>query len=120
MPRQAASQNPPFLSTPSLRPSTPHASQSSRFRRSARVNSSSVAGAKNPNNLKPIAGSAAIALNRWFQALSAQRIDEGQIFRAIRHDRIGEPLRPNGIRQIIKARPLLSGRPLRHISPHSL
>lgn len=75
---------------------------------------------KDPNNLKPIAGTAANALDRWFKALSAQRIHDGRIFRKIQNGNIGEPLTPDGIRQIIKARALMTGKPLGRISPHSL
>ncbi len=77
-------------------------------------------GRKNPHNLKPIAGSAAAALDKWFRALASQHVNDGQIFRSIRHGRIGEPLSPEGVRQIIRHHATLSGVPLGRISPHSL
>jgi integrase len=78
------------------------------------------AGRRDAHNLKPIAGSAAQALERWFKCLSAQRIHDGKLFRKIMHDKIMEPLTPDGIRQIIKERARQSAIPLGRISPHSL
>ena len=77
-------------------------------------------GRSHPHNLKPIVGRAAQALERWFTCLAAQRITDGAIFRAIRDERIGEPLSAEGIRQIIQRHAKASPRPLGRISPHSL
>jgi integrase len=77
-------------------------------------------GRSDPNNFKPIAGSAAVALERWFKVLSAHRIHEGRIFRKVSGDQVQEPLSDEGIRKIVKQRAKLSDTPLGRISPHSL
>jgi integrase len=51
------------------------------------VSKTNQSGRKNPHNLKPIAGSAAAALDKWFRALASQHVNDGQIFRSIRHGR---------------------------------
>ncbi|MFO1305615.1 MAG: site-specific integrase [Burkholderiales bacterium] len=60
-----------------------------------------------PENDKPIAGAAAVALEAW---LTASRIVAGPIFRRIRHgNHVGEPLTPAAVRRIVKARCGLAG-----------
>jgi integrase len=78
------------------------------------------AGANDPNNFKPIVGSAAIALRAWLTVLLANKITQGPIFRSILHDEIREPLAHGAVRDIIRRRALLSGQPLGNLSAHSL
>jgi integrase len=77
-------------------------------------------GGNDPNNLKPIVGSAALALRAWLNVLLANKITQGKIFRRILHDEIREPLADGAVRNIIKRRALLSGQPLGNLSAHSL
>jgi integrase len=77
-------------------------------------------GRKDPNNLKPIVGSAAAALKTWLDVLVANRITSGPIFRRILNEEIHDPLKPAAVRDIIKRRALASGQPLGRLSAHSL
>lgn len=74
-------------------------------------------GTDRQDNIKPVVGSAAEAMDQWLQRSG---IAEGPIFRRIRRgDRIAEVLAPSAVRHIVKARALLAG--LGHdYSAHSL
>lgn len=77
-------------------------------------------GRKRPEDMKPIQGAAAEALEAWLKVLLEYRVTEGPIFRRVAHDRIYEPLRDGAVRQIIQRRALMSEKPLGKISAHSL
>jgi integrase len=77
-------------------------------------------GAADPNNLKPIVGSAALALRAWLNVLLANKITTGKVFRRILHGQILEPLADGAVRDIIRRRAQLSGQPLGNLSAHSL
>jgi integrase len=65
------------------------------------------AGTDQPDNDKPVVGVAADALEAW---LHASGIRSGAIFRRIRRgNRLGEPLSPAAVRDIVKMRALLAG-----------
>lgn len=65
------------------------------------------AGFDRPENDKPIVGKAEHALSAW---LSASAIKSGPIFRRVRRgDRIGEPLSPSAVRDIVKRRCVSAG-----------
>lgn len=60
-----------------------------------------------PEDVKPILGSAALAMQAW---LEASEIKDGAIFRRIRKGgHVGEPLAPAAVRDIVKERCLLAG-----------
>jgi integrase len=64
-------------------------------------------GADRPENDKPVVGLAADALEQWLQR---SRIKSGPIFRRIRRgDKLGEPLAPSAVRDIVKDRCVLAG-----------
>lgn len=64
-------------------------------------------GADAPENYKPVVGEAARALDAW---LDAAGITEGALFRRVRSGgRIGEPLSPAAVRDIVRRRSLLAG-----------
>ena len=84
------------------------------------VSKTNQSGSNDPRRFKPIQGAAAVALHAWFKALLAQHITSGKIFRAIRHDRIVDPLRPDAVRDIIRRRAKLADQPLGRLSAHSL
>src|SRR5580658_6008343 len=73
-----------------------------------------------PEDLKPIQGVAAEALEAWLKVLLDYRITQGPIFRRILHDRILEPLKDSAVRTIIQRRALMSEQPLGKLSAHSL
>ena len=74
-------------------------------------------GADAPDADKPIVGPAADALGEW---LRRSKVTEGAIFRRIRRgDRIGEPLSPAAVREIVKTRSAGAGLP-EEFSAHSL
>jgi integrase len=77
-------------------------------------------GRQNPNNLKPIQGRAAAALQAWIDELLRFRITHGPIFRRILNDRIVEPLKPAAVREIVRRRAQLAAQPLGRLSAHSL
>ncbi len=65
------------------------------------------AGTDRAENEKPIAGTAAVALEAW---LAASGIRSGAIFRRIRRgDTVAEPLTPAAVRTIVKARCAMAG-----------
>jgi integrase len=64
-------------------------------------------GADRPENFKPVAGAAAVAMREW---LVAAEIKDGAIFRRIRKGgHLGEPLSPAAVRVIVLARCRLAG-----------
>jgi integrase len=73
-----------------------------------------------PEDLKPIQGAAAEALDAWLKVLLEYRITHGPIFRHILHERILEPLKDAAVRTIIQRRALMSEQPLGKLSAHSL
>jgi integrase len=78
-------------------------------------------GRRDPNNLKPVQGAAAEALQRWLDMLFKQRITEGPIFRHIAKDRrIGEPMKGATVRDIVLRRAKLTNQSLGRLSAHSL
>ena len=75
------------------------------------------AGSDRGDNDKPIVDVAADALKAW---LTASGVRSGAIFRRIRRgDKLGEPLSPAAVRDIVKKRALLAGLP-GDFSAHSL
>jgi len=70
--------------------------------------------------LKPLPPEAAKALRAWLDILTSQAATHGALFRAIRHERVSEPLTGEGIRQILKRRALLARLDVKRISPSSL
>ncbi len=64
-------------------------------------------GIRRPDSEKPILDEAADALAKW---LSRAGITEGPVFRRVRRgDRIGEPLVPAAVREIVRERAALAG-----------
>jgi len=73
-----------------------------------------------PEDVKPLAGSAAAAMTEWLAVLKAHGVQEGPIFRRIRKGgHLGEPLAPAAVRDIVKERCALAGIDGR-FSAHSL
>ena len=65
------------------------------------------AGADRPENVKPVAGAAARALQEW---LDASGVTQGAIFRRVlRGGHVGSPLSPAAVREIVKSRAKLAG-----------
>ena len=65
------------------------------------------AGAQRPDDVKPVVGSAAQAMQAW---LAASGIQEGALFRRIRKGgHLGEPLAPAAVRDILKERCAIAG-----------
>ena len=65
------------------------------------------AGAQRPEDVKPLVGSAAQAMQAW---LAASGIQEGALFRRIRKGgHLGEPLAPAAVRDIVKERCAIAG-----------
>jgi integrase len=63
-----------------------------------------------PEDVKPLVGSAAVAMTEWLAVLKAHGIQEGKIFRCIRKGgHLGEPLGPAAVRDIVKERCALAG-----------
>ena len=77
-------------------------------------------GTRAPQNFKPIAGDAAIALEAWLNELFRARITEGPIFRRIQDGRITEPLQDRTVYNIVRERARLVDPPLGKLSAHSL
>jgi integrase len=77
-------------------------------------------GRMRPEDLKPIQGAAATALEAWLKVLLEYRITQGPLFRRILHDRLLEPLKDSAVRTIIQRRALMSEQPLGKLSAHSL
>lgn len=70
--------------------------------------------------LKPLPKEPAAALKAWLDVLAAQNVTHGALFRAVRYERVGEPLTGEGIRQILKRRAQLAHLDVKRISPSSL
>lgn len=78
-------------------------------------------GRPDPQDLKPIAGRAAMALQRWLELLAAQGIRDGAIFRRVRRGNvIAEPLADAAVRDIVRQRSILAGLGDAGYSAHSL
>ena len=77
-------------------------------------------GRREPKDFKPIQGAAAEALQAWIEVLMSYRITEGALFRAIRHERIWEPLSDWSVREIVRRRAKMADQPLGRLSAHSL
>ena len=77
-------------------------------------------GARAPQNIKPIVGEAAIALEAWLNELFRAKITEGAIFRRIHNGRITEPLRDQAVWSIVRSRAKLIDPPLGKLTAHSL
>jgi integrase len=76
-------------------------------------------GRQDPSNLKPIVGMAAEALNAWLKCLLDSGVTSGALFRTLHQGRIGDPLKPHAVREIIQRRNRLAGN-LGRLSAHSL
>ena len=78
------------------------------------------AGTERPEDVKPLVGSAALAMQAWLAVLHDKGIREGALFRRIRKGRhLGEPLAAAAVRDIVQARCALAGIEGR-FSAHSL
>jgi integrase len=77
-------------------------------------------GAKAPQNIKPIVGEAAKALEAWLNELFRAKITQGSIFRRIHNGRITEPLRDQAVWSIVRSRAKFVDPPLGKLSAHSL
>lgn len=78
------------------------------------------AGARTPENAKPIVGEAAIALEGWLNELFRSKITVGAIFRRIHQGKITEPLRDQAVWSILRSRAKLVDPPLGKVTAHSL
>ncbi|CAN7746997.1 site-specific integrase [Variovorax sp. LjRoot84] len=68
------------------------------------------AGAQRPEDVKPLVGSAAQAMQAWLAVLNEKGIKEGALFRRIRKGgHLGEPLAPAAVRDIVKERCAVAG-----------
>ncbi|VTU45459.1 site-specific tyrosine recombinase XerC (plasmid) [Variovorax sp. SRS16] len=68
------------------------------------------AGVERPEDVKPLVGSAALAMQAWLTELKERGIKEGALFRRIRKGgHLGEPLAPAAVRDIVKKRCALAG-----------
>ena len=68
------------------------------------------AGAERPEDVKPLVGSAAQAMQEWLAVLTERGIKEGALFRRIRKGgHLGEALAPAAVRGIVKERCALAG-----------
>jgi integrase len=72
------------------------------------------------STFKPIQGRASEALRTWIDVLMSFRVTEGKLFRAIRHERLYEPLSDWSVREIVRRRAGLVDQPLGKLSAHSL
>jgi integrase len=77
-------------------------------------------GARAPQNLKPLVGQAAVALETWLNELFRAKITQGPIFRRIQDGRITEPLQDRSVYNIVRQRARLVDPPLGKLSAHSL
>ena len=67
-------------------------------------------GQDRPEDVKPLAGTAALAMQAWLAELNQRGIKEGALFRRIRKGgHLGEPLAPAAVRDIVKERCALAG-----------
>jgi integrase len=78
------------------------------------------AGNRAPENLKPIVGKAAVALEAWLNELFRAKITQGAIFRRIHEGNITEPLRDQAVWSIVRSRAKLVDPPLGKVTAHSL
>ncbi|CAN7779911.1 site-specific integrase [Variovorax sp. LjRoot84] len=68
------------------------------------------AGAERPEDVKPLVGSAALAMQEWLAVLTGKGIKEGALFRRIRKGgHLGEALAPAAVRDIVKERCAMAG-----------
>nr|WP_260602687.1 site-specific integrase [Variovorax sp. MHTC-1] len=68
------------------------------------------AGAERPEDVKPLVGSAALAVQDWLAVLTERGIKEGALFRRIRKGgHLGEALAPAAVRDIVKERCAMAG-----------
>lgn len=67
-------------------------------------------GQHRPEDVKPLVGSAAKAMQNWLKVLAKAGVKEGEIFRRIRRGgHVGEPLAPAAVREIVRERCALAG-----------
>ena len=67
-------------------------------------------GEDRPEDVKPLAGSAAAAMQVWLAELKDRGVKEGALFRRIRKGgHLGEPLAPAAVRDIVKERCAMAG-----------
>ncbi|WP_213956918.1 site-specific integrase [Variovorax sp. dw_954] len=67
-------------------------------------------GIERPEDVKPLVGSAAVAMQAWLAELKERGVKEGALFRRIRKGgHLGEPLAPAAVRDIVKQRCALAG-----------
>lgn len=68
------------------------------------------AGAERPEDVKPLVGSAALAMQEWLAVLTEKGIKEGALFRRIRKGgHLGEALAAAAVRDIVKERCVMAG-----------
>lgn len=74
-----------------------------------------------PEDVKPLAGSAAVAMQAWLDLLAKDGIKEGPIFRRIRRGgHLGEPLAAAAVRDVVKERCRRAGIEEGGFSAHSI
>lgn len=74
-----------------------------------------------PQDVKPLTGSAAVAMQAWLDLLAKDGIKEGPIFRRIRRGgHVGEPLAPAAVRDVVKERCRAAGIEEGGFSAHSI
>lgn len=67
-------------------------------------------GEQRPEDVKPLTGSAAQAMQAWLDVLKSQGVKDGAIFRRIRRGgHVGEPMAASAVRDIVKDRCALAG-----------
>lgn len=77
-------------------------------------------GEQRPEDVKPLVGSAAKAMQAWLEVLAKEGLKKGEIFRRIRRGgHVGEPLAAAAVREIVRERCALAGVE-GHFSAHSL
>jgi integrase len=80
------------------------------------------AGARRPQDLKPIVGQAARALTAWLEVLEEQGIERrGRVFRRmLRGGFVAGPMTPHAVREIVRNRCEVAGLHVEDFSAHSL
>lgn len=74
-----------------------------------------------PEDVKPLIGTAAAAMQDWLAIPAKDGIKEGPIFRRIRRGgHVGEPLAPAAVREVVKERCLAAGIDEKGFSAHSI
>lgn len=74
-----------------------------------------------PEDVKPLAGAAAVAMRAWLELLAKDGVKEGPIFRRIRRGgHLGEPLAAAAVRNLVKERCLAAGMDGGGFSAHSI